>query len=355
MASITCTRSLRAVRCLPHPRLTRSQSTTPFASLQTSLPARPPQLIHDLASPVPSWKLHRILTGFVPPSWLPPTHSDTPIPTDPTPLPLPPAHHLVYFNPTIPENSLLPDGTDPSQSPGGPFVRRMWAGGDVTWLNRGALDLAANTPAVCVERIKDVAIKGKEGDEKVFVGIERRMGPVAGWEAEQRGDAVAGGWEQCVERRNIVFMRERATEEIEKLRAAVRNGEVVKGKVVKAAHAATISHALTPSPALLFRFSALTFNAHAIHLDPGYCREVEGHRGLLVHGPLALTLVVTMIEARMRETGGTIKSIEYRNLAPLYAGEEMRVCGRDAGNGRWDVWVEGPEGGMSLKGTVMTE
>ncbi len=40
------------------------------------------------------------------------------------------------------------------------------------------------------------------------------------------------------------------------------------------------------SPTLLFRFSALTYNAHRIHYDRDYCRDVEGYPGLLTHGPL---------------------------------------------------------------------
>lgn len=37
---------------------------------------------------------------------------------------------------------------------------------------------------------------------------------------------------------------------------------------------------------MLFRFSALTCNAHRIHYDEAYATEVEGHAGLVVHGPL---------------------------------------------------------------------
>ena len=40
------------------------------------------------------------------------------------------------------------------------------------------------------------------------------------------------------------------------------------------------------SPTMLFRFSALTYNAHRIHYDRDYCRDVEGYPGLLTHGPL---------------------------------------------------------------------
>ena len=34
-----------------------------------------------------------------------------------------------------------------------------------------------------------------------------------------------------------------------------------------------------PTPTMLFRFSALTFNAHLIHLDKQYANEVEGYPG----------------------------------------------------------------------------
>ena len=34
-----------------------------------------------------------------------------------------------------------------------------------------------------------------------------------------------------------------------------------------------------PTPTTLFRFSALTFNGHYIHLDRGYAQSVEGYPG----------------------------------------------------------------------------
>src|SRR5688572_10996844 len=55
------------------------------------------------------------------------------------------------------------------------------------------------------------------------------------------------------------------------------------------------SHVILPSKALLFRFSALTFNAHSIHLDQHYAKNTEGYRNLLVHGPLSLTIMLTVL------------------------------------------------------------
>ncbi|KAF2404180.1 hypothetical protein EJ06DRAFT_451924, partial [Trichodelitschia bisporula] len=332
--------------------------------LEKELPARLHTLLYDDLVPRPSHVLSATLAGFIPNSWLPRDYtSDTPDPTTvtpPTPIPsqslrLPIAHHLAYFNPALPFPVLLPDGTDPSQSPGAPFVRRMWAGGRV-YFGREGLKLDGSR-AVCVEGIRDVRIAGPEGAEKVFVGIERRMTRVGDGEGDEevRGrvwDALEGErGVEVVERRNIVFMRERSAEELE----ALKRGEAPVAKVLKATKTPTFTHTLTPTASLLFRYSALTFNAHAIHLDPHYCRTVEGHRGLLFHGPLSFTLLATMLQAQVaahpRWRG--IEWIEYRNLAPLYAEEEMRLCGTEVGEeGKFEVWVEGPNGGVAVRGTA---
>src|SRR5271168_4480777 len=44
----------------------------------------------------------------------------------------------------------------------------------------------------------------------------------------------------------------------------------------------------TQTPVSLFRFSALTFNGHKIHYSKEWCQQVEGHRDIVVHGPLNL-------------------------------------------------------------------
>jgi hydroxyacyl-ACP dehydratase HTD2-like protein with hotdog domain len=94
----------------------------------------------------------------------------------------------------------------------------------------------------------------------------------------------------------------------------------------------------------------LTFNAHGIHLDQSYTRNVEGYRNLLVHGPLTLAVLLRAVGSQ----GLQIRDIRYRNVAPLYVDEAMRVCGkRQAGDrGVWDVWIEGKTGGLAVRGTV---
>ncbi|MFD4192099.1 mesaconyl-C4 CoA hydratase, partial [Amycolatopsis thermoflava] len=73
--------------------------------------------------------------------------------------------------------------------------------------------------------------------------------------------------------------------------------------------------AIEVTPTLLFRFSALTYNAHRIHYDRDYARDVEGYPGLLTHGPLQ---ALAMAEAaRATGVGGDVE-FSYRLVAPLF-------------------------------------
>lgn len=69
--------------------------------------------------------------------------------------------------------------------------------------------------------------------------------------------------------------------------------------------------------------------------------------------------MVTVL-AQNLPSGVKIKEVEYRNLAPLYVEEEMRVCGAEkkgngSSDGEWHVWVENGEGSLAVRGSVKTE
>lgn len=111
-----------------------------------------------------------------------------------------------------------------------------------------------------------------------------------------------------------------------------------------------------PTARHLFHFSALTFNAHAIHLDPDYARARDGHRSLLVHGPLALALMLRLLAS---STSLPVSSFFYRNHAPLYVDEELTVCAQEMPSSlsscrdpQWDLWITGPSGELAVKGTA---
>ncbi|MFI7006686.1 hypothetical protein [Streptomyces sp. NPDC050145] len=85
---------------------------------------------------------------------------------------------------------------------------------------------------------------------------------------------------------------------------------------------------LQPDPRLLFRFSALTANAHRIHYDAPYAQEQEGYPGLVVHGPL---LVLSMLElVRLNAPDHPVRSLSYRLRSPAFAGERLLATGAPA-------------------------
>ncbi|KAL8922590.1 MAG: hypothetical protein Q9208_005094 [Pyrenodesmia sp. 3 TL-2023] len=215
----------------------------------------------------------------------------------------------------------------------------MWAGGNLKF--DGTIRLRSGDLR-CRESIADVEIKGNEGEEKVFVTIRRDIDA-----STQKGSIV--------EERTLVFMRDRPR--------AADDAVILRPQrdIVKPPWEAHFFHTITPSPALLFRFSALTFNAHRIHLDQGYCRDVEGHRNLLVHGPLSLVLMLQFLQVHLTKEAqhrhgksDTISHIDYRCLAPLYAEEQLKVCIRKKAAYEWQTWIEGPEGGLAVRGTAKT-
>ncbi|KAF6223366.1 hypothetical protein HO133_000208 [Letharia lupina] len=273
---------------------------------------------------------------------------------------LDPTHHLVYFPFVPPPYLLLPDGTDSWHSPGPPFTRRLWAGGSMAFVQDIQVD---GQPFHCNESIADVQIRGKEGEEKAFVRIERVI--FAGlFPGELKGQPNREL--RISEQRSIVFMRDNRPESTPVVSQS-------SSKVLKPTETPDFSHTIVPTRELLFRFSALTFNAHAIHLDKQFCREVEGYRNLLVQGPLTVVLMIEVLRIHLQtladrgrfsfeKTPGKITHVEYRNLAPLYAEEEMKICVRKREGGiqigrtaTWDVWIEGRDGGYAVKGTVITQ
>ncbi|KAF2999217.1 hypothetical protein E8E13_001192 [Curvularia kusanoi] len=231
----------------------------------------------------------------------------------------------------------------------------------------------------CVERIKDVRLQGVDDEAKIIVTVERSFTGngvriAAGTDkveskgqAEDQAEDVHGfleghtrdEWDKVLikEERNLVFIKAKSAAELKSIQA----GELLEPRYLKAPSEPDFSHSLRPDRALLFRYSAITYNAHLLHLDTAYARDVEGHRHLLVHGPLTLTMMLLSLRKHLQNVTSAnrrerVESIEYRNLAPLYCDEKMRLCvknkKRTDTESLWDVWIEGPTGGMAVKAVV---
>jgi 3-methylfumaryl-CoA hydratase len=79
---------------------------------------------------------------------------------------------------------------------------------------------------------------------------------------------------------------------------------------------------VVPNPVLLFRYSALTGNGHRIHYDVPYTTQTEHYPGLVVHGPLIATLLMSMVPA---EVIAAMHPIEIRALSPVFCGRSLHL------------------------------
>ncbi len=83
-------------------------------------------------------------------------------------------------------------------------------------------------------------------------------------------------------------------------------------------------------PKLLFRFSAVTANAHRIHYDHPYATGVEGYPDLVVHGPLTAILLAELARARR---GRDAREVSYRARAPHFANRRFWLTGSPTDDG----------------------
>ena len=86
---------------------------------------------------------------------------------------------------------------------------------------------------------------------------------------------------------------------------------------------------------LLFTYSALTYNAHRIHYDAAFARDVEGHPGLLVQGPLLATGCAEIAARHL----GPVASMDYRLVSPAYVGKPVTFHANPPIGGECEVWA----------------
>ena len=70
----------------------------------------------------------------------------------------------------------------------------------------------------------------------------------------------------------------------------------------------------------MFLFSSATNNAHRIHYDYRWARDIEGHRDIVVHGPLQAALMAKMLTDWAGPRGQLVR-ISVRNERTAFAGE----------------------------------
>ena len=85
---------------------------------------------------------------------------------------------------------------------------------------------------------------------------------------------------------------------------------------------------MTVDAAMLFRFSAVTFNGHRIHYDRSYAATEEGCPALVVHAPLVAMLLLQLVR---RNTHKSVNRFEYRAMAPLFDDQPFQLSAVEEG------------------------
>jgi 3-methylfumaryl-CoA hydratase len=210
---------------------------------------------------------------------------------------LPLLWHWVYLLDRPPQAVLGPDG-HPARGgipePPGPGLRRMFAGGRVS--RHGPLRLGAGA----TRRTWQASSARKQGRSGPLHFITVRT------EISQDNQVVTA------EEQDLVY-REPGPP------ASARSAQFSRAPGGQPSSGGHRERPVAVDPVLLFRFSALTYNAHRIHYDREYARG-EGYPGLVVHGPLQALLM-----AELARPGPARCEYSYRLVAPLFEDQGLVV------------------------------
>jgi 3-methylfumaryl-CoA hydratase len=232
---------------------------------------------------------------------------------------LPTLAHWLYFLPRALQHELAEDG-HPERGgflPPVPLPRRMWAGGAITF----EAPIAVGEKIRRRSTIAEIQHKTGQSGDLVFVKVVHEISGASGLALREEQDIVyrAGPRDAKL-----------ATES----RASTRAAKVEMPR-------AEWTRTIIPDSVLLFRYSALTFNAHRIHYDRDYSGEHEGYPGLVVHGPLIATLMADLF--LRNNADARVRAFSFRGQRPAFDTGPLTLCGTssDAGASLWAVNANG--------------
>lgn len=232
--------------------------------------------------------------------------------------PLPPAYHWLYFLEAPAMDTLGRDG----HAALGDFLppvalpRRMWAGTRIRFHRDIRIGESLEKRSV----VQSVARKSGRSGELCFVTVKHEL---------------LGNDDIRLEEEHDIVYREEAT-----------SSSAIIPPEAPGEH--DMSRTIDPTPTLLFRYSALTFNGHRIHYDVDYCRDVEHYPGLVVHAPLTATLMLDLACRYREQTGVSVSFTEFhqKSVSPLYHLAPYTVNLKDQGE-TWEIWAANPEGRLA--------
>ncbi len=213
---------------------------------------------------------------------------------------LPPCWHWLYFAETPPTAGTGEDGHPHKGGllPPVPLPRRMWSAGSVVL----AAPLRLGERAEKRSTVRSIEEKSGKTGALVFVGVEHEL--------TQNGKT-------CIREKQTLVYRPMPT-----AATPLPPGEAPPSHF-------DWSHRVAATSVLLFRYSALTYNAHRIHYDREYAIREELYPGLVVHGPLLVTLLLDL--ALRHSAAGRMEEFEFRAIRPTFDAGPIELRGQSDG------------------------
>lgn len=230
--------------------------------------------------------------------------------------PVPDLSHWCYFAPDAPQAQIGEDG-HPRRGgflPPITLPRRMWAASDITF--HAPIPLGANLSLM--SEVASISEKHGNTGTMIFVKVHHRC-------------ANAAGLPLLEEVQTLVYRDDPAP-------------DAPPPSVQAAPEGADWSQSWTPDLATVFRYSAVTFNAHRIHYDAPYVTGVEGYPGVIVQGQLLATYM------RRAMPGVTPKRFSFRAVRPVIAGATIHAEGKANDAGGLDLWIRDGAGNLHMTG-----
>lgn len=230
---------------------------------------------------------------------------------------LPPLWHWAFFQEPVAAAELGPDGHPALGGflPPAHNRNRMWAGSRLEFYQ----PLLVEAEVTCLSTILNVEEKHGRTGSLLFVTV--------------RHEYFQGGQRVLQDEQDIVY-REPTPPKLS------GSDWVPEGQW---------REPVEPSPTLLFRYSAVTFNGHRIHYDWPYVTETEGYPGLVVHGPLIATLNLQAFTNA--HPSARLKRFSFRGVRPLISPHPFEVGGRLIDGGKAQVWA-GNQDGIAQLGEI---
>jgi itaconyl-CoA hydratase/mesaconyl-C4 CoA hydratase len=224
--------------------------------------------------------------------------------------PLPPLWQWCFFQEPVFESQLGSDG-HPARGgflPPADNRNRMWAGGRLEFI----APLTVGAEALRLSTILNIEEKHGRTGSLLFVTV--------------RHDYSQNGLLCVREEQDIVYREPNPPR--------LNSGE--------APESGDWSETVSPTPTLLFRYSAVTFNGHRIHYDYPYVTDTEGYPGLVVHGPMIATFNLrAFIRANPDKP---VRHFAYRGVRPLTLPTPFIVGGRVVEPGKAQLWAGNADG-----------